>query len=272
MRTGAALLLVVAFATPIRSDDAKELDAFQGLWRVESVTIGDASAEVDILLIVRGDKVAAIVGEEKRKPAVRFELDARGIPKTIDFFEIEENGKSSEKMLEGVYEFDGDKLRICIAPVTAAPWNRPISMLPRDEDNFVTFRRVLMGNPTHRRAVPAHPSCRVSDRETWCISWPGCDRRIQQNRRFAGLRILRQNSRFGTLFTLLRFRIPWFLCSRGGRIRTDVVRLMRPGWNRSSPLRKTQYSRQDSNLRMSPRQGGAVAAGPRECVTRTPDP
>lgn len=32
-----------------------------------------------------------------------------------------------------------------------------------------------------------------------------------------------------------------------------------------------QYSRQDSNLRMPPRHGGAVAAGPRECQSSRPD-
>jgi hypothetical protein len=48
--------------------------------------------------------------------------------------------------------------------------------------------------------------------------------------------------RFRTSDTPLPFRIPWFSSSRGGRIRTDVVRLMRPGWHRSSPLRKNIYA------------------------------
>ena len=57
--------------------------------------------------------------------------------------------------------------------------------------------------------------------------------------------------------------------SCGGRIRTGVERLMRPCWKPdSSPLRNNpnfdQYSRQDSNLRSSPCDRAAVAAGPRE--------
>jgi hypothetical protein len=54
----------------------------------------------------------------------------------------------------------------------------------------------------------------------------------------------------------------------GGRIRTGVKRLMRPCWDQA-PVHSAdfgnQYSRQDSNLRSTPCEGGAVAAGPREC-------
>jgi hypothetical protein len=53
-----------------------------------------------------------------------------------------------------------------------------------------------------------------------------------------------------------------------GRSRTGIGRRMKPCWNHSSPLR-SQYPRQDSNLRSSPRQGDAVAAGPREHDVQT---
>ena len=48
-------------------------------------------------------------------------------PKAIDFYDSDK-GKRGEKLAEGLYEIDGDKLRICVKVQSGPPWNRPTAM------------------------------------------------------------------------------------------------------------------------------------------------
>ena len=71
MRTRAALLLVVALATPIRSDDAKDSDGIQGAWKVaELIVVGKSLDRVkdEITTVIRNDKINSSILATSRTP------------------------------------------------------------------------------------------------------------------------------------------------------------------------------------------------------------
>ena len=128
MRTGATLLFVVALATPIRSVDAKDIDAFRGPWNLVELTMGGKSVENvenELAVVIRGDKIEFYsVGQKEPINRLHIVVDSTVTPKAIDFHEFDK-GKRGDKIAEGLYEIDGDKLRICLKQQSGPPWNRP---------------------------------------------------------------------------------------------------------------------------------------------------
>jgi uncharacterized protein (TIGR03067 family) len=91
-------------------DDKAKL---QGLWQVTAAEAqGEklaAEAASGVRFVFDGDKLLINQGDEGKKTAV-FKLNAAAKPKTIDL--VEEEGK---KTVQGIYEFDGDTLKLCLA-------------------------------------------------------------------------------------------------------------------------------------------------------------
>jgi uncharacterized protein (TIGR03067 family) len=146
MRTGATLLLVVTIATPIRSDDAKDND-LQGTWKVLEIKVGGKSLDAEQIAenastaVIRGDKIQFYAGEVISS-GFHLVLDSTVTPKAMDFHAYRKD-EIREKMGEGLYDIDGDKLRICMKSQSMPPWNRPTAIQSTKEgkEMLVVLRR-----------------------------------------------------------------------------------------------------------------------------------
>ena len=106
-------LAVAAFAA---DDDAvrKEKQSLQGKWTIVSVDRDGKEVNMwkDGLRLFEGDKYTLTTkGGESFKGT--FALDPAKVPKAIDF--MPGGGQYKGKTLRGIYEIDGDMLKICFA-------------------------------------------------------------------------------------------------------------------------------------------------------------
>jgi uncharacterized protein (TIGR03067 family) len=136
----AALLLAAA---PLAAGDAKgELEMFQGLWAVAAETSSGIAVPAERLkgrqLEVKGHRYTA------KSPATGGELgtlalDSARKPKVIDMTPSE--GPNTGMPRHGIYEVDGDTLRVCYAAYGKA---RPTAFASRPDSGvvLVTYRRV----------------------------------------------------------------------------------------------------------------------------------
>jgi uncharacterized protein (TIGR03067 family) len=112
---------VVAVAADAKDDaNKKDLDALQGSWKVQKLIRGGDEApgkdSEKVVFLFEGNKVSIDEGRPKKETAT-FKLDATKKPKAIDF--VPETKKESA---EGVYDLDGDTLKLCFTrPGTARP-------------------------------------------------------------------------------------------------------------------------------------------------------
>jgi uncharacterized protein (TIGR03067 family) len=120
-----AAVAVVAGASPSRAaDDAKEelakkeLKALKGAWKVISREVDGKKVSQEEL------KDVVVTRDEAGKFSARrgdmvigvgtIKIDPTKKPKTMDVIYTEGNNK--EKTLLGIYEFEGDSYRLCVAP------------------------------------------------------------------------------------------------------------------------------------------------------------
>src|SRR5262249_45781648 len=110
---GAAL----ALAADEKKDDAKdELKKFEGTWVLVSSEQNGEKAPEEALKKARpkatakGDKVT-LFAEDKEVMQLTFTVDPTKKPKTID--STATTGPDKGKKSLGIYEFDGDTLKIC---------------------------------------------------------------------------------------------------------------------------------------------------------------
>jgi uncharacterized protein (TIGR03067 family) len=112
------LLALALFAAPApaQNDAQKELAKFQGTWAVESAQTDGAEIPTEVFksftMTFKGDTYKVTMGQEKIEGTIR--LDPSKNPKTIDI--VPDNGPDRGRVQQGVYEVDGNKLRICAAP------------------------------------------------------------------------------------------------------------------------------------------------------------
>lgn len=116
--TCSTLLVLIAGLVPSVDPPAdavkKELDKFQGTWRLISLeaegTKVPEEALKDIRLSIKGDKFTT--SEGKNSFGGTFKFDPTKKPKTIDvqFHEGPQKGQVSL----GIYELEGDTYRICV--------------------------------------------------------------------------------------------------------------------------------------------------------------
>jgi len=107
----------------------KGVEQLEGAWKVVSLTSGaegDAPQEMiqDMIVLIKGDKWTAISGGQASEE--NFKLDTTKNPKTIDLTKTPIVGVVSDRkhpdrpevnkeILPGIYDLDGDRLRICLA-------------------------------------------------------------------------------------------------------------------------------------------------------------
>jgi uncharacterized protein (TIGR03067 family) len=108
----------------LRANDAKaDLEKLQGVWVVtaieeggESTTAKDLPAAITVTF--KGDKMvmdgplAAPKGEKPVKPEFTVKLDPSQKPKAIDTVAL--GGKFKGKTGKGIYQLDGDELKLCL--------------------------------------------------------------------------------------------------------------------------------------------------------------
>ncbi len=112
LATVAVLACGVVLAAPVPKKDEKpkpDAEAIQGTWRLEKFEGAEkppADAGVILLAFKEGKMSVSVAGRENQKGA--YQLDATAKPKAIDLT------KPGENDARGIYELDGDSLRICL--------------------------------------------------------------------------------------------------------------------------------------------------------------
>jgi uncharacterized protein (TIGR03067 family) len=97
-----------------KADLKKEVSKFQGTWTFESSEAGGKKLSADelkgLVLTFEGDKHTVKKGDEVIQVGTQ-KLDPSKSPKTIDVTFTE--GLNKGKVMLGIYELDGDSLKVC---------------------------------------------------------------------------------------------------------------------------------------------------------------
>jgi uncharacterized protein (TIGR03067 family) len=123
-----------------KADLEKEVRKFQGTWTFESCETGGkqlpASELKGLILIFEGDKHTVKKGDEVIQVGTQ-KLDPSKSPKTIDVTMTE--GPNKGAVMLGIYEIDGDTLKVCFDPQGK---NRPTEFKsPPGSETFVNVHK-----------------------------------------------------------------------------------------------------------------------------------
>ena len=115
MTLGLLSLLSLTLVAAPEPENEKEQAQFAGTWVLETIvtdgeTLPDQVAKA-FKMTFKGDTYVIQLGQQKVEGT--FRLDPAKMPKTIDI--IPDNGPDRGKTQPGIYEFTGEKLRICAA-------------------------------------------------------------------------------------------------------------------------------------------------------------
>lgn len=107
-------LLLAALVQPAGEDKAKkDLAQMQGTWIMEALEINGKNVGPeqikDTFLIVKDDEYRTRV-KDKLIRGFRLKLDPSKDPKAVDMIQAEPGG--TEKIVKGIYNLDGDRLKI----------------------------------------------------------------------------------------------------------------------------------------------------------------
>ncbi len=135
------LSLSVAFTGDAKPDDAKNI---QGTWKVVSFKGSNESPSEEELSKVRvrikDDQLIFVVNGSDSEGALKFRLDTAKKLKEFDFiFVIRASAKSkgSEPLHPGIYELNGDELKICwrlVKPIATKDKDKKTEMAVRPKE------------------------------------------------------------------------------------------------------------------------------------------
>lgn len=118
-------LALAALVFLIAPDDDKQLEPFQGKWKIVSVVVnGEEPPNKEQFdkstLEVKGNERILRVGDEVRTRS-KFKIDPSKSPKTMDLEVIEGDENIKGKTLKGVYELKGDTMTVVISLTDERP-------------------------------------------------------------------------------------------------------------------------------------------------------
>jgi uncharacterized protein (TIGR03067 family) len=144
--TGTLTLVVAGLLIPgdtPKDDPVKqELDKLQGTWVIVANTKeGKETPETlraSKRYTIKGDHYSVgFKGAEKPLLEMRLKLDPTSAPKTIDMILI----KTDTVVLKGIYELDGDTLKVCM-PVGDADRPKELKSEAGSKSGIITYKRV----------------------------------------------------------------------------------------------------------------------------------
>lgn len=123
-------------------DDAKtDLDQFQGTWvSVEYVVDGKPWGEKErrtLKLTVKGNRSTFTVGDTSRHGD--YQLNPGKSPKELDI--LLTDGPDRGKVKPAIYEFEGDRLRICLSATGAKERPKEFASKPRQGVTLEVWKR-----------------------------------------------------------------------------------------------------------------------------------
>jgi uncharacterized protein (TIGR03067 family) len=133
----------------------KETKKFQGTWTIESSVTGGQEIPRDqlvgFLMIYEGDKHTLKYGDKVFQVGIQT-IDPSKSPKTIDVTMTE--GPAKGKVMLGIYEFDGDTLKVCF---DSQGMNRPTEFKSAPgSQNFLNVHKRVAQEPTLDTLQPEH--------------------------------------------------------------------------------------------------------------------
>jgi uncharacterized protein (TIGR03067 family) len=103
--------LALAVAAPGPKDKEKPAPKLEGVWAVEKIE-GKGDKEIaNVTFTFTADKVSIREGAKERAEEAEYTTDAAKKPAHIDI----RPGKGADKTIPGIYEIDGDTLKICFS-------------------------------------------------------------------------------------------------------------------------------------------------------------
>lgn len=128
----------LALAADPKDDPARDdKEKMQGTWTVEAASKGGEALPRDKIdkmrVTITGDKIVIRDGEAGRTEEATFKLDPAAKPKTMD---VIPGGGPSEKAVPGIYQLDGDVLKLCWSK---GGKDRPTDFTTGKEDRRMMF-------------------------------------------------------------------------------------------------------------------------------------
>ena len=146
------LLLTTSAGMGARADDKedveKEIKKFQGVWTFESVVTGGKEEPAGdlkgFILIFERDKHTVKKGDDVIQVGTQ-KIDPSKSPKTIDVTMTE--GPSKGAVMLGIYEIDGDTLKVCFDP-QGKMRPKEFKSAPGSDTFLVVHKRLKKGVPS----------------------------------------------------------------------------------------------------------------------------
>ena len=139
-----ALLVLVALciaADKPKVDAKKELASLQGTWVMAELEVNGVAVPAKKLegttLVIKGDKYTVKVKDTAHETTIK--IDPTKDPKAIDT--LFPNGAELPKLSKGVYELDGDTLKICRHQTPGEDRPTQIGSWPNTNLFVVTWKR-----------------------------------------------------------------------------------------------------------------------------------
>ena len=161
-------------AKPPAVNTAAELKALQGQWKVVRVEKGKQAdsawstgptgdetinlAKIHLFSFFNEDDFAMLENEQSQAPVFQYKVDPTATPKTIDFREnYPDIGKGLVAL--GIYELDGDQLKICLARRLPAlkTEHRPKSLVIENDSRDILFHLERHRTAKDQTRIQARP-------------------------------------------------------------------------------------------------------------------